>query len=412
MCCPCFRNNIFSRNVVSIYLKKGRDKPVRTGHPWIFSGAIARVEGADAGLGAGAAPAGEACTVLSNSNEVLGTGYYNPASSICVRMLSSGKAPFSVNDLKLRIDRACELRKPLLENPTTNAYRLVNSEGDFLPGLIVDRYGEGLCVQVLTAGMERLRDEFVPYLQSTLLPSYIYERSDTDARTREGLGPKEGLLSGDMPESPVVMENGLRFYVDLAQGQKTGLFLDQRCNRKLLGTYAKNAAVCDCFAYTGGFTVSALTAGARSVHAIDISKSALDCAKKNVTLNALPLVNEQFIAADVFTYLRETSEEFDLIVLDPPKFARHPGEVPKAARGYKDINLQAFKKAARDAIIFTFSCSNAVDVTLFRQIVFSAAADSGRNVQVLHMLGAGPDHPVNIAHHEGDYLKGLVLRVG
>jgi 23S rRNA (cytosine1962-C5)-methyltransferase len=390
--------------VVTIYLKKGRDKPVRTGNPWIFSGAVARVEGA--------ASAGEACAVVSSGGEVLGSGYYNPASSICVRMLSPGTTSFSVNDLKLRIDRALKLRGPLLENPTTNAYRLVNSEGDFLPGLIVDRYAEGLCVQVLTAGMERFRDDFVSYLQSTLSPSYIYERSDTDARKREGLRPREGLLSGAMPESPVVIENGLRFCVDLAQGQKTGLFLDQRCNRKLFGTYAKNAAVCDCFAYTGGFTVSALASGAKSVRTVDISKSALSCARKNTELNGLPCVNEHFIAADVFTYLRETSEVYDLIVLDPPKFARHPGEVAKAARGYKDINLQAFKKAARDAIIFTFSCSNAIDGTLFRQIVFSAAADSGRSVQALHALGAGPDHPVNIAHYEGDYLKGLALRVG
>lgn len=355
--------------------------------------------------------AGEACIVLSSSGETLGSGYFNPASSICVRMLSQGKAPFTVTDLKNRIDRACNLRRDLVDNVTTNAYRLINSEGDFLPGLIVDRYAGGLCVQVLTAGMERLRDVIIPYLQSLVSPEYMYEKSDADARKREGLGSVEGLLCGAMPDPAVVMENGLRFCVDLTGGQKTGFFLDQRINRRLIQAYAHNAAVCDCFAYTGGFTVHALASGAKFVHTVDISKSALDLAQRNVQLNALTCTNCRYIAADVFTYLRETPDRYDLIILDPPKFARHPGEAAKAARGYKDINLQAFKKAAANAIVFTFSCSNAVDNKLFRQIVFSAAADSGRNVQVLHVLGAGPDHPVNIAHHEGDYLKGLALRV-
>jgi Predicted SAM-dependent methyltransferases len=389
--------------MITIHLKKGRDKPVRAGNPWIFSGAIARVDGASA--------AGEACMVLSSSGETLGSGYYNPASTICVRMLSSGTTPFTINDLKKRINRAINLRRRLIDNVTTNAFRLINSEGDFLPGLIVDQYAEGLCIQVLTAGMEQFRDDVVPYLQSTLSPGYIYERSDTDARKREGLGPREGLLAGSMPGPLVVMENGLRFGIDLAGGQKTGFFLDQRINRQLAGAYAKSAAVCDCFAYSGGFTVHALASGAKFVHAVDISKSALCLAQSNVQLNALACSKDHFIEADVFAYLRETLEFYDLIILDPPKFARHPGEVAKAARGYKDINLQAFKRAAPDAVIFTFSCSNAIDTKLFRQIVFSAAADSGRNVQVLQVLGAGPDHPVNIAHHEGDYLKGLALRV-
>ena len=393
--------------MITIHLKKGRDKPVRSGHPWIFSGALSRVEGAIAGAGV----PGEACTVLSSSGEALGSGYYNPASAISVRMLSSGKIPFTVSDLKKRIDRAVDLREKLIDNKTTSAYRLINSEGDFLPGLIVDRYADGLCIQVLTAGMEQFREDFIPHLQSILSPRYIYERSDTDARKREGLGPRQGLLGGSLPDPLVIMENSLRFNVDLQSGQKTGLFLDQRCNRRLVGAYAKNAAVCDCFAYAGGFTVHALVSGAKFVHAIDISRSALSLAQSNIRLNALTCARDHFVAADVFTYLRETNELYDLIILDPPKFARHPGEVAKAARGYKDINLQAFKRAAPDAVIFTFSCSNAVDLKLFRQIVFSAAADSGRGVQVLHILGAGPDHPVNIAHHEGDYLKGFALRV-
>ena len=348
---------------------------------------------------------------VDESGEVLGSGYYNPASTICVRMLSSGKIPFTIRDIKKRIDRAVNLREKLIDNKTTGAYRLINSEGDFLPGLIVDRYADGLCMQVLTAGMEQLREDFIPLLQSILSPRYIYERSDTDARKREGLGPRQGLLAGSLPDPLVVMENGLRFNVDLQSGQKTGLFLSPALQPPACRRVCKKCRRMRLLAYAGGFTVHALASGAKFVHAIDISRSALSLAQSNVRLNALTCAQDHFIAADVFTYLRETGELYDLIILDPPKFARQPGEVAKAARGYKDINLQAFKRAARDAVRFTFSCSNAVDLKLFRQIVFSAAADSGRGVQVLHVLGAGPDHPVNIAHHEGDYLKGFALRV-
>jgi 23S rRNA (cytosine1962-C5)-methyltransferase len=259
--------------------------------------------------------------------------------------------------------------------------------------------------------MERFRELIISHLKSKISPGFIFERSDTEARNREGLVIKDGLVSGVMPENLELVENGLRFGVDLASGQKTGFFLDQRDNRRLLATYAGGASVCDCFAYSGGFTVYALAHGAKNVNTVDISKSAIALAKSNVQLNGLACSDEHFIVADVFSYLRETTGPYNLIILDPPKFAKHPGDVEKAARGYKDINLLAFKKAAKGGIVFTFSCSNAVDPTLFRQIVFSAAADSGRSVQVLHILGSGPDHPVNIAHREGEYLKGLVLRV-
>jgi 23S rRNA (cytosine1962-C5)-methyltransferase len=387
----------------TIHLKKGREKPVRSGHPWIFSGAIARVDGKSA--------PGELCMVLSNSGETLGCGYFNPASAISVRMLSTKKELFTESELFRRIDRALDLRKQLSGDPRTNAFRLINSEGDFLPGLIVDKFAHGLCIQILTAGMERIREAIIARLQSQLSPGFIFERSDTEARDREGLDAKEGLVSGDMPESLEFIENGLRFSADLSFGQKTGFFLDQRDNRRLVGTYAPGALICDLFAYSGGFSTYALAHGARSAHTVDISKAALELAKKNIALNKLPVSEQQFIAADVFSYLREPVGPYNLIILDPPKFAKHPGEVEQAARGYKDINLLAFKRAAPGAMIFTFSCSNAVEPKLFRQIVFSAAADSGRNIQVLHVLGAGPDHPVNIAHREGDYLKGLALCV-
>jgi 23S rRNA (cytosine1962-C5)-methyltransferase len=387
-----------------VYLKKGREKPVLTGNPWIFSGAVARVEGPTT--------PGCLCRVADANGTVLGTGYYNAASAICVRMLSLGTTLFSASELCSKIDAAIGLRKQQFAHSATNAFRLINSEGDFLPGLVVDSYANNLCIQFLTAGMETFRTVIIEHLIKTLSPLCIYEKSDTDARTREGLEPRAGLVYGTIPEQLIFTENNLRFCIDFAHSQKTGFFLDQRDNRQLLGRYAENADVCDCFAYSGGFTTYALAAKARFVHTVDISKNAVEHARANVLLNNLPVVDENFITDDVFTYLRGIADnQYNCIILDPPKFAKHPGEVERAARGYKDINLLAIKKIAPGGIVFTFSCSNAVDIQLFRQIIFGAAADSGRSVQVLHILCAGPDHPVNLAHREGNYLKGLVLRV-
>ena len=384
-----------------ITLKSGKDKPVLMGHPWIFNGAIAGINGK--------ALSGDLCLIRSLNGEILGTGYYNSESAIAVRVLTFGKEPFDISILEQRLKQAA-LNRNDLQNESTDSYRLVNSEGDFLPGLIVDKFGDGLVVQILTAGMERLRSSVIESLISHCKPSFIYERSDTESRKREGLEDSEGLLFGNLPDQVIVKENGVRFSVDIGSGQKTGFFFDQRINRALLKTYAPGRKMCDCFSYSGAFAVNALSANVSSVECVDISKNAIGAVQKNIDLN-FTSANVTMANADVFKYLRETTNKYDLIVLDPPKFAKHPGEVDRAARGYKDINLVAMKKILKDGIIFTFSCSNAVDIKLFRQIVFSAAADSGRSVQVLHTLSAGPDHPVNIAHREGEYLKGLVLRV-
>jgi 23S rRNA (cytosine1962-C5)-methyltransferase len=373
------------------------------GHPWVFSGAIGRLEGE--------APCdGEICDVVTAGGEKLGCGYYNGNSTIRVRMLTSGRGPFDADVLSRRIEDAVALRRPILTGETDSC-RLVNSEGDRLPGLIVDKYADGLCLQVLTAGMERFRPQILDTLKQCCAPAYVFERSDTEARSREGLSAGEGLVSGELPHHCIVMENGLRFHADLAAGQKTGLFLDQRENRKLFSAYAAGRTICDCFCYSGGFSVYGLKSGAVHSTLVDISKEALEAAKANCGLSGIESMQYHTVAADVFDFLRKTDGRFDCIVLDPPKFAKHKGEVDRAARGYKDINLCAMKKIQRNGIIFTFSCSNAVDPYLFRQIVFSAAADSQRHVQVLHVLGAGSDHPFNIAHREGEYLKGLVLRV-
>jgi 23S rRNA (cytosine1962-C5)-methyltransferase len=389
--------------MIIVHLQQGKDKPIRMGHPWVFSGAIRRVDGE--------ASPGALCDVIDAGGELLGCGYYNSNSTIRVRMLTRGKEQFNATVLSKRTMDAVAVRGPILGGGTDSC-RLVNSEGDRLPGLIVDKYADGLCLQINTAGMEQFRPIILEALKQCCAPHFIYERSDTDSRTREGLPAGSGLVFGDMPGKCVAMENGLRFRADLSAGQKTGLYFDQRENRKLFSAYAQGRTICDCFCYSGGFSVYGLKSGAAFSLLVDISKDVLTVAEENCVLNGIGPGRYSTVAADVFDYLRrKTDRQFDFIVLDPPKFAKHKGEVDRAARGYKDINLLAMKNIQHNGIIFTFSCSNAVDPYLFRQIVFAAAADSRRQVQVLHALGAGPDHPFDIAHREGEYLKGLVLRI-
>jgi 23S rRNA (cytosine1962-C5)-methyltransferase len=387
--------------MIKIYLKRGKERAVSMGNPWIFSGAILKTEGN--------VKPGDICSVYSFKGDFLASGYYNPLSSISVRVLSFNDKAFTITELDSRINAAIDYRNPLLDE-NSDCCRLINSEGDFLPGLVVDKYGPGFVIQILTAGMERFRKEIIETL-SRYKPQFIFERSDTDSRSREGLQANQELLYGEMPEKVQLTELGLKFEVDIESGQKTGFFFDQRPNRYLLRRYAHKRRICDCFSYSAAFSVNALAAGASQIDAVDISRNATLWGQTNIKINGFEQNRVRFITADVFKFLRETEEQYDLIVLDPPKFARHPGEVQRASRGYKDINLLAIKKIMAGGIIFTFSCSNAIDPNLFRQIIFAAAADARRPVQLLHVLGAGPDHPVNIAHREGEYLKGLVLRV-
>lgn len=390
--------------MITVRLKKGRDKPVRNGHPWIFSGSIHKADG-------DTSTPGGACVVLGADGTVLGHGYYNAASSITVRMLTKGTVPFGTEELRTRVSRALASRKDILASADTDSCRLVNAEGDFLPGLIVDSYAGGLSLQITTAGMDLMRNEIVSVLGDLAKPPFIFERSDTEAREREGLPVREGLIAGTLPVPLVVKENGLFFAVDSAAGQKTGFYFDQRGNRNLARPYAQGRKCLDCFSYSGAFTVNLLAGGAASVTAVDSSKNAIAWCRDTIERNGFGRSVTDCVCADVFEYLRRIQTDHDLIILDPPKFAKHPGEVDRAARGYKDINLVAMKKIASGGVLFTFSCSNAVDPRLFRQIVFAAAADAGRQVQLLHVLSAGPDHPVNISHPEGEYLKGLALRV-
>jgi 23S rRNA (cytosine1962-C5)-methyltransferase len=385
--------------MLDIQLKKGRDTPVRNGSPWVFSGSIARV--------AGAAEPGAPCRVIADSGETLGHGYYNERSTLCVRLLTRGDRLFNAGLLRDRIAMAIQRRLSML----AKARRLVNSEGDFLPGLIVDQYGSGVCVQFGAAGMNRWRDEIITFLKDALSPSFIFERSDTEAAVREGLDAHSGLLHGALPDPLTITEHDVSFQLDLAAGQKTGFYLDQRDNRLLIRQYCAGKRVLDCFCYSGGFALNAVKVGAESTVGIDASKKALALAERNRSCNDMTERQLRFRAADVFKYLRESEDRRDVIILDPPKFAKHPGHVRRAARGYKDINLLALKNLSPEGVLFTFSCSQAINATLFRQIVFGAAIDAGRRVQVLHVLHQSPDHPVDLAHREGDYLTGLALRV-
>lgn len=391
--------------MITVVLKKERERSVQKGHPWIFSGSIARVEGDQEHSD------GAPCFIRSMSGTLLGNGYYNSRSSIRVRVWGYDNLILDKSQLEKRIRQAISLRYSLLESKSGDSCRLINSEGDFIPGLIVDKFGKGLCIQIQTAGMDRMRLEIIQLLKDLLKPDFIYERSDTDSAEREGLVPHNQLVSGVIPDNFTISEQGLLFAVDVTSGQKSGFFLDQRENRMLLREYCSGKNVGDCFCYSGGFSLNALQGGAASVISIDSSSAALELVKKNIALNEFDQNRSSVVEADIFKYLRTADESFDTIILDPPKFARHPGEVDQAARGYKDINLQALKKINSGGILFTFSCSGAVDFRLFRQIVYGAAIDAGRSVQILHRLSQPADHPVNISHLEGEYLKGLVLRV-
>lgn len=384
-----------------IYLKPGREKSVIAGHPWIFNGAIGKIVGEPI--------SGEIYQVFTFKGDLLGSGFYNNVSSITVRMVTHNTDKFTANTLLDRIKNAFQRRTSIL-NKETNSCRLVNAEGDFLPGLIIDKFDTCISIQILSAGMEIFRENIIEMIQHEFSSKGIIDRSDPESREREGLESSEKIISGQIPSDLIIRENGFSFFADIAAGQKTGFYFDQRFNRYLLSSYAQDKKVLDCFAYSGAFSVYALHAGALHSTLVDISEDAINIAKSNIELNEF-IGKCSFVKENCFSYLRGISSDFDLIILDPPKFAKHSGEVQKASRGYKDINLQAIKKIKSGGIIFTFSCSGAIDPYLFSQIVYSAAQDARRDVQILHRLTAGPDHPVNIAHREGDYLKGLVLRV-
>jgi 23S rRNA (cytosine1962-C5)-methyltransferase len=385
-------------------LKKGKEKPLQGRHPWVFSGAIDQIE---EGL-----EAGDLVSLFSAGGDFLGTGYINPASQIAVRVLEFGKEPVGEALFEKKLRAAAALRETFgILNEKTTACRLVHSEGDFLPGLIVDKYGDTLVAQFLTAGMERWKETLAGLLEKVFKPEGIFERSDSDMREKEGLEKRSGLLAGKEPPAEIeILENGHVFLIDVRAGQKTGFFLDQRENRASIGALSQGRKVLNCFSYTGGFSVYAAKAGASRVVSVELSQPAQDTARKAFERNGLK-GDFEFVREDVFDYLRKTKETFDLIVLDPPAFCKTKGQVPQACRGYKDINLCALKKLAPGGLLFTASCSTYMTPDLFQKVVFGAAKDAGRDLRIVRKTSHAPDHPVSIFHPEGEYLKGLLCQV-
>ncbi|MBN1890560.1 MAG: class I SAM-dependent methyltransferase [Thermoflexales bacterium] len=391
-----------------VILKPKRDKSVRQKHPWVFSGAVQRVEGEPAD--------GDVVEVYTAGGEWLARGSLNRQSQIAVRLLTWDEDETIEADFwRRRLERAIAGRRVLQDDPVTSAYRLVNAEADGLPGLIVDRYGDYLLTQFLTMGVERWRAPLTALLGELLSPLGIYDRSDVDVREKEGLPQTACGLAGEEPPDEIeILENGFRFLVDVKCGHKTGFYLDQRDNRRRAAPYFEEREVLNCFAYTGAFAVYAAGSGAAWVVNLDSSAAALALAQRNVGLNQAARPDDEYIAGDVFAELRRFRDQgrsFDAVVLDPPKFVHSKPQLQRATRAYKDINWLACRLLRPGGVLVTFSCSGLVKPDLFQKIVFGAALDAGREVQVLEKLGQGVDHPILLTYPESEYLKGLVCRV-
>ena len=388
-----------------VYLKPGKEESLKRFHPWVFSGAIARIEGEP--------EEGEIVDVYTSKKEFIACGHYQ-IGSIAVRVLSFAQVEINREFWKSRLTVALDLRRSLglVDNPENNTYRLVHGEGDNLPGLIIDVYDRTAVMQAHSAGMHVYRLEIAEDLAEVMegIVENIYYKSETTLPFKADLGPENGFIKGGSPEN-IAMENGLKFHVDWLKGQKTGFFVDQRENRHLLERYAKGRNVLNMFCYTGGFSFYAMRGEANLVHSVDSSAKAIDLTNKNVELNFPGDSRHQAFAEDAFKYLDRMGDQYDLIILDPPAFAKHRDALRNALRGYSKLNAKAFEKIKPGGILFTFSCSQVVDKRDFRNAVFTAAAQSGRSVRILHQLTQPGDHPVNIYHPEGEYLKGLVLYV-
>ncbi|WP_278365686.1 class I SAM-dependent rRNA methyltransferase [Phocaeicola barnesiae] len=389
-----------------VFLKPGKEDSLRRFHPWVFSGALARVEGEP--------EEGEVVDVYTSKKEFIACGHYQ-IGSIAVRVLSFKQETIDADFWKRRLQVAKDLRVALglIGNPKNNTYRLVHGEGDNLPGLIIDVYDHTAVMQAHSAGMHMDRLAIADALDAVMgdVVQHIYYKSETTLPYKADLVATEnGFLKGGSPEN-VAMENGLLFHVDWLKGQKTGFFVDQRENRALLERYAHGRSVLNMFCYTGGFSFYAMRGGAKLVHSVDSSAKAIDLTNENVKLNFPGDDRHQAYAEDAFKYLDRMGDQYDLIILDPPAFAKHRDALRNALRGYTKLNAKAFEKIRPGGILFTFSCSQVVSKQDFRNAVFTAAAQSGRGVRILHQLTQPGDHPVNIYHPEGEYLKGLVLYV-
>ncbi len=387
-------------------LKPGREKSILRHHPWIFSGAVADVSGSPS--------IGDTVDIQDSNRNFLCRGAYSPHSQIRARIWSwDEKEIIDGQYFQRKIEQAVGLRNTVSDLRDCSACRLIHGESDGIPGLIVDRYADWLVVQFLASGVERWRAEITDALMAVLPVLGIYERSDVDVRSLEGLPVRRGLMMGQEPPQQIkIQEHGLSYIVDIRVGHKTGFYLDQRANRLLVRQKSAGKEVLDCFCYTGGFSIAALAGGAENVVAVDVSPDALQMADENIRLNKLPQDRVELIDGDVFQVLRrfrDASKSYDLVILDPPKFASSSGQVERAARGYKDINLFALKLLRPGGTLVTFSCSGGISAELFQKIVAGAALDAQAEVQIIDRLFQPPDHPVDLNFPEGAYLKGLVL---
>lgn len=393
--------------MVDIILKKGKEKAALQRHPWVFSGALEKVKGKPED--------GDVVKVFAFDNEFLAYGYFNSNSRVAVRLLEWDETQLiDINWYQNRLKQAIASRQFILSE-TTNTCRLVFSEADFLPGLIVDKYADFLSLQILSSGIEKVKSDIVNILRTELNPKGIFDKSDATARGHEGLPIENGLLWGENPpEFLEVKENGIAYNISIAEGQKSGFYCDQRDNRKILASYTKDKKVLDCFSYSGGFSLNSLVNNAKSITAVDSSALAIDTLKQNVALNNFDATKVTAIQSDVNKQLRafkESGELFDIIILDPPKYAPSRSALDRAARAYKDLNRLGMLLLEKGGLLATFSCSGAVDIETFKQIIAWAALDAGKEVQIIKQFCQPEDHPVRISFSEGEYLKGLLLRV-
>lgn len=393
--------------MIDVILKKGKEKAAVLHHPWIFSGAIDSVKGKPAN--------GEIVTVKSAEKEFLAYAYYNDQSRVALRLLEWDEATNIDKEwYAQKIKNAIAARAHILDEQT-NTCRLIFSEADFLPGLIVDKYADFLSLQVLSAGINAVQEDIIDILRQELNPKGIFDKSDAGARKHENLEPVQGLLWGETPPEFIeVKENGILYHINIADGQKSGFYCDQRENRQILAGYTKDKDVLDCFCYSGGFTLNSLKYEARHVTSVDSSALAIETLAHNLELNDFDKKQQISIQSDVNKQLRVFKDEgktFDVLVLDPPKYAPSRSALDRAARAYKDLNRLGMHLLKKGGILATFSCSGAVDLETFKQIIAWAALDAGREIQIIKQFHQPEDHPVRISFPEGEYLKGLLLRV-
>jgi 23S rRNA (cytosine1962-C5)-methyltransferase len=388
--------------VQTLVLKSGRERSLLNRHPWVFSGAVKDLPQAENG---------EIIRVTDNHNNLLGYGFFSTNSQITCRVFEFTNAPIEIDYAfwVQKISAAYAYRKEIFDFSQTNIYRLVHAEGDFFPGVIIDVYAEVAVVQLLVKGTEHIKEAIFEGLKKVGI-NYIYLKTKQSTQLLEAVGSASGWVGDALPMPVRAKENGLVFLVDVEKGQKTGFFIDQRENRRLVGVHSKGKKVLNTFSYSGGFSLQALAQGATLVHSVDSSKDAIEMCNRNVEANFANAPHESFVE-DCFDYLNRTEVDYDIMVLDPPAFAKNARSVPNASRGYKNLNLAAFNKIKPGGLIYTFSCSQHIDRDLFRKIVFGAAADAKRNVRIVQQLTQPEDHPINIFHPEGEYLKGLLLHV-